>query len=147
VICRLTETSIGGCCGSTCLDLSGDPQNCGACGRECPTDAPCRDGGCVSPDGGAEVCSDGGALCPTSTLCVGSDCLSTTCPEGGKGSSCGLEKSARPIAGLCCDGGCIDPSVDPHNCGGCGIDCVGICDGGCLPGTSDAGFDAGSDGG
>ena len=33
------------------------------------------------------------------------------------------------------DGGCGDPQTDPHNCGGCGVDCDGgACDGGaCIP--------------
>ena len=148
--CRLTESSLGGCCGSSCLDLDSDPQNCGACGEECPVDGTCLDGGCVSPDGGPESCvtGDGGALCPSGTLCVGGGCLAPTCAEGGSGARCGFDATAEPSVGLCCDGGCVDPMSDSHNCGGCGIDChSGVCDGGCLPGASDAGVDAGMDAG
>ncbi len=34
-------------CGATCLDPTGDPKNCGACGNACDAGALCCQGGCV----------------------------------------------------------------------------------------------------
>jgi hypothetical protein len=49
-------------CGSSCVDLETDPDNCGRCGRECDADEQCRSGVC-----GCDVCKDD-ASCPFQTV-------------------------------------------------------------------------------
>ncbi len=49
-----------------------------------------------------------------------SQCCSTFCTDG----------ECRSCGGINCGGKCIDPSLDPENCGGCGIVCNGDCNGG-----------------
>src|ERR1700730_15085811 len=44
-------------CGTTCVDIQGDAQNCGACGKVCPSDQVCSHGTC------AVVCGGGTARC------------------------------------------------------------------------------------
>jgi hypothetical protein len=36
-------------CGNTCLDVSGDPMNCGGCNAICPAGNTCNGGLCVPP--------------------------------------------------------------------------------------------------
>lgn len=59
---------------------------------------------------------------------------------GGEG---GGEEDGCPIYTTLCDGVCIPTSVDPNNCGGCGITCTGDlacsagkCSDSCLPGQT-----------
>jgi hypothetical protein len=49
-------------CGSSCVNLNTDPNNCGRCGRECDADEQCRGGVC-----GCDVCDDDEA-CPFQTV-------------------------------------------------------------------------------
>jgi spore germination protein YaaH len=61
-------------CGTECVDLSSDPQNCGECENACSPDAECVEGQCVgSADGGTIDSGDASLLpcCP--------------CPDGGCG--------------------------------------------------------------
>jgi hypothetical protein len=52
---------VGGCtsgtnlCGSTCLDLSSDPSNCGSCGTSCAGGQACTAGACVTTNPCARV--------------------------------------------------------------------------------------------
>lgn len=50
-------------CGSDCVDLTTDPENCGACGRACPAGVACAGGVCAgSPvTGGGDAQVDGPA--------------------------------------------------------------------------------------
>src|SRR5689334_23141153 len=44
-------------CSGICVDLTGDPANCGACGNACLAAQTCTSGACVSPpsrDGGPQ---------------------------------------------------------------------------------------------
>jgi hypothetical protein len=79
-----------------CTNLLYDNASCGACGVACQAGAFCRDGRCIYEGG-----SGGGSTTPI-------------CREPFK---------------LCSDpfGGshCTDLTVDPRNCGGCGIACTG----------------------
>ena len=106
------------CCNGSCVDQ--DRNNCGACGRICPTGAVCKSGQfglgkCVCPSGTSE-CGD--TCCPTGRCC-GSIC----CPNDQE----------------CCNGSCKDTKGDdPQNCGSCGNVCpsgkceLGVCqDPGC----------------
>lgn len=78
-------------CGTTCVDLMIDPNNCGTCGRGCDTGETCVAGacqgsaactapeiecagGCVDPQTSAAHCGDCATACSTDTACVGGDC-------------------------------------------------------------------------
>jgi hypothetical protein len=100
--CVCSETCDGGC-----VNLAGDPNNCGACGKAClPGLQFCSSSQCV--------CS--GALCPIPDGGLGD--AGYIVPDGGPDGS--------PIA-------CVNTSLDPSNCGGCGIACPYTCASGCVP--------------
>jgi hypothetical protein len=82
------------CCAEKCTAIGYDSNNCGVCGLQCPSDTACFRGLCLS----AFSCVNGA----TSEVCRRDD---------GSGE------------GICCEGGCIDPSTDTRNCGGCGVTC------------------------
>lgn len=136
----------GGCgegltdCGGSCVDLSADMANCGACGAICESSlvgVACIAGECVRTSCPAALPLQCGE---TAEDCVDPMTDPTNC--GGCGIVCGGEC----IGGLCgafecgsgnivCGGFCANPSVDPNNCGGCGIVCgdgltcfEGVCD-------------------
>lgn len=137
-------------CGATCVDLSSDTANCGACGRACATaphtDVSCDFGMCVS------ACVAGWADCDgrDATGCeqrIDDD----TANCGACGHACtDAPANALPacLAGVCrfacragygdCDAdptnGCELPLVDPANCGACGRACqAGTCEAGLCP--------------
>jgi hypothetical protein len=131
----------GGLANGCETDLLGDVNNCGACGNVCPAVAEgsksCDLGVC-----GLAACSGTYANCNglTSDGCeinIDSDlnnCGScgNVCPMPANGtpscklSSCGLA-SCNPGYSDCngspADGCEFDTSIDPNNCGGCGIKC------------------------
>lgn len=128
-------------CGTSCVDLSSNPQNCGACGNVCEDGATCQGG----------VCS-GGSCPPGLAECFGScvDLLSSWDNCGGCGNIC---YEGTCVQGVCtaqvcppgtvdCFGVCTDIGWDPANCGGCGFVCGpqescvnGVCEfQGCPPG-------------
>ncbi len=66
----------------------------------------------------------------------------STAPAGESGSG-GSSEPACSLYHALCDGSCIPTSVDPHNCGDCGVQCAtgetcsaGVCSGECLPGLT-----------
>ncbi len=84
----------GSCCGTTCTDLTSDPQNCNACGQACPASSTCSNGQCSSP---------------------------TTCGPENSGAVCALDGGS---AGTCCAGVCTAGlASDPNNCGACEAVC------------------------
>ncbi len=108
-----------------------------ACGQNCcPGGATCTDtnqGLCSCPSGTTQCnvncvpnCSNGQTLDLDSCSCV-SGCA----PDGGSCNSDSNCCSGACISGACqtcqflaCDGvGCVDPSFDSNNCGGCGVVC------------------------
>ncbi|NNC19414.1 hypothetical protein HJC22_27220 [Corallococcus exiguus] len=109
-------------CGAECVDLQGDPSNCGACGASCGAGETCQAGvcGCQS---GTETCGDAcaalasdplncgacGAACPSGQVCE-----SGTCREG---CSAGAER---------CGDSCVVLANDPLNCGACGAACPDV---------------------
>ena len=122
-----------------CVDLLHDPNNCGGCGRQCPSQSTCVHGGCncsgngVDPDAmtfcdsgpGASACVDlqrdpnncgyCGNQCLAGSSCVGGTCQ---CPsDGGDLSFC----PGRPGW----DPACVDLRRDSNNCGNCGNRCSG----------------------
>jgi hypothetical protein len=85
-------------------------------------------------DGGEDVMADGASGAGDATADVpwllAPDADGATAPQD-DGS---VSFSCAPASAFF-DGGCGDPMTDPHNCGGCGVDCNGgACDAGaCVP--------------
>lgn len=123
------------CGGASCIDLSTDAANCGACGNVCVADPrTCTSGECDCPSGWQRDssnncrdltsdpanCGSFGNACPPGVGCVGGAC---TCSD--------------PAQTLCTDG-CTDTAIDPQNCSGCGLACPpgAFCSGStCMCGT------------
>jgi hypothetical protein len=121
-------------CNVTCVYLSMDPANCGACGNACQPRAIC-----VPPtDGG----NQGACQCPAGlNVCDGTCSDPTTDPNncggcaGAGGTACAPGQVCAPTdagSGACqttcgtaveCNGSCITLSTDPNNCGTCGNVC------------------------
>ena len=132
-------------CGSTC----------------CPGGAVCSDtatGSCACPDGTVPCglncvsrCPEGTALDPGTCSCGADNQTEPSCiAESGACTNHGQCCTGYCAGGTClrCSGivcgdfGCVDPSRDSQNCGGCGVLCVapnGSCNGG-VCGCSPDGF-------
>jgi Stigma-specific protein, Stig1 len=127
------------CGGSrSCVDLTADDLNCGACGVVCREGAHCNAGSCACPGGvaycdGACIdvqasvanCGGCGATCPVGAPCVAGTCI-LSCPSG----------QAQ------CGPSCVDLSSTKDHCGFCDEVCSGtlICVQGqcvCPPGLTD----------
>jgi endoglucanase len=110
-------------CSGTCVNLSTDALNCGACGKACTAGQVCS-GTCMCqaglmacPSGCANIAADGancgacGMACPAATpFCSSSACVAT----------CPADKAQ-------CGTGCVDPATfqtDALNCGMCGNKCA-----------------------
>jgi hypothetical protein len=129
-------------CGTTCIDVSSDAQNCGACGQACPT---------------TQVCSAGACGCPTDRLLCGASCIDSSSDDqncGGCGNACRDSEVCSSGACVCptgqalCGDSCVDQQSDESNCGACGTACSGgqicasgtcecptgqaLCDGACV---------------
>lgn len=129
-------------CGGRCVSLSSDDNNCSVCGQACDPTAggqaskPNMYYGCGQSVCGKLKCSSGfdncnGDLedgCETSTQ-TAENCGScgVACEPG---QVCG-QLGVQGVACLCpsgttlCGSECVDLLIDPRNCGGCGINCVG----------------------
>ncbi len=121
----------GGACDGACLDVRGDPSNCGGCGTVCPAIGEA-----------APVCVDGrcAGACPGETRLCGEACIDpdsdpahcggcdTPCPaiEGGEATcvdgQCG---GVCPGAAQACGAVCVDVRADVQHCGRCGNVCPG----------------------
>ena len=121
-------------CGGACVDLIGDPANCGGCGVVCGPDQACLagvcrcpadrlscDGVCVDPRFDEGNCGSCGIVCPAGLLCVGGLCSG----DCGAWTRCGTD--------------CVDLQTDEAHCGSCGTACAageeclaGLCVGGCA---------------
>jgi hypothetical protein len=153
-------------CNGTCVDLLSDGDNCGACGVVCP-DYPeiysCEGGACVPPSCGAGLVNCGG-LCAdllSDPLHCGACGVACAAGQACQFGVCTATTTAPPSSLTCapgltdCGGFCVDLSVDPFNCGACGIACgsggtctFGVCPVGageqgeavaCAPGLTDCG--------
>lgn len=115
------------------VDCSGGPCTVGAgvCNPatgECDYDpvsegTMCDDGNaCTEGDtcDGAGACTPG-PTCPGAPVCGTRTCVGGECVSGNaaNGTSCGELDGDR-----CCGGACTNVSMDPDNCGGCGIGCA-----------------------
>jgi hypothetical protein len=105
----LVGTSVGFCCGTSCL-LSVSAADCWACGRSCAA----------------------GDYCSSELGCV----AAPLCDAGQENAPCALQSDAQ-YPGFCCHGVCEDPALDMTDCQACGQSCV-QCDlggsGGCPGG-------------
>jgi hypothetical protein len=133
--CLFGLSHVGTCCGGSCVDLYGDPDNCGNCGQACTSGA-CLNG-CTAPI--PQLCVQ---TCGPGTLCAVTDCVDSICQQYGQ--ACVAQDGQM---GFCCDLSCVDLQSDPLNCGSCGLTCVngtacvnGLCNGDtvCGPGHADS---------
>jgi hypothetical protein len=122
-------------CANACVDLSGDPSNCGHCGNVCSAGqhqvALCASASCATEcEAGYLDCADSGNACATN---IGAD--PANC--GACGAACAI--NATCMSGTChcpgndvvCSGACVNLNSDPNNCGSCGSPCPGdACSGG-----------------
>jgi hypothetical protein len=132
------------CCNGQCIDITTDPNNCGACGNKCASGTTCTAGTCTCPTGQtlcAGVCVS--TSCPTNqtfntTTCT-CQCAPITCASGAtqdpKTCQC-----VCPTGQIICNGACVNVASDINNCGSCGHACPsgavctsGTCSGGCGP--------------
>lgn len=130
-------------CDGDCIPVDADPDNCGDCGKVCPSGV-CVDGVCEGEDGGGGECEPGHALCDGDCIPVDDDpnncgecgkvcpsgvCIDGECDEGDPDPECGEGE-------VLCDDACIPVLDDPDNCGACGNTCNtnDLCvNGACMP--------------
>ncbi len=122
--CLIDGGGVGSCCGAICVDLTRDPQNCGACSWPCPVDGMCVGSSnqtiCVNDLGQSLLC-DGGLQCPANAVCKYDRCLPTFCDatqfscsfDGGFGFCCGTQCTTGDLV---CGGTCPSGSA-PFNDG------------------------------
>jgi hypothetical protein len=135
----LVGTGCPRCGGSTCVDLSRDPLNCGTCGGTCyplgdPLGRPnyppasCVAGSCTCPSSIPTVCSlnDKDRICENLQISIencgvcGRHCLDGSCNNGTCSCAAGLQLCAANDG---VDRICTDVSSDPANCSRCGNAC------------------------
>jgi len=115
---------LGTTCGAACVDLAGDPLNCGACGVACGDEQYCRldagpnckcrppavacTGTCRDRNSDPFACGACDNVCPGA--CAKGACV-TSCPAG--------------LTGCLVSGkvACVDVLKDPAHCGACGTMC------------------------
>jgi hypothetical protein len=122
-VCPTGETK----CGSTCVDLNTSPDNCGACGVQCPSGSQCVNGACSQPScdgktcatftncspGGASDCqcyttTDGTGFCAQNQLCAGlADCQTNA--DCGAGSICAVQSCCT--RNVCLPAECGNPAL------------------------------------
>jgi hypothetical protein len=151
--CPKSQTCVGGrcvakCqagqarCGTTCRNLTSDPQACGACGTVCAAGGECLNGNCVCEPGfqpcsgqcvrtqsDSDNCGECGQVCPASfRTCLFGDCctaIGARC-DNNFDTCCGL--SSCKLTGVGFDGKCCAPTGT--QCDSTDDCCTGICSGG-----------------
>jgi len=145
IACRLGQTL----CGTTCVNLDTDENNCGECGNVCRSGYSCSNGRCASLACGEgqtlcgtrcvnleineENCGECGNACGSTRVCLNGEC---TCPTGMtecmRQSSFGMGGSGVVF--------CAELQHDADNCGRCGNECPsgqvcqdGVCGGCAIP--------------
>jgi hypothetical protein len=138
-------------CGGYCADLSGDPFNCGGCGRACEPSGPYEYGACLDGDC-RYACAEGAEYCGETCTFLKSDpdncgaCNFVCDPPGPNEYRACIDGRCTygcVDGGVYCDGVCTYLGRDPDNCGACGNVCPGsapYCNGGvcgvCPAGTT-----------
>lgn len=102
-------------CGTACVSLVTDPENCGACGHAVElAGGECRGGIATCPEGTEEcdgVCADLATDLAHCGVCNRAVAPDETCVDGQP--ACASDR-------LRCGTQCIDPQTDPAHCGACG---------------------------
>ena len=116
-------------CGQSCVNLGSDPDNCGACGRQCDANAQCLVGVCIAtgpavqgrPVDGGIMLSDGGLLLPDGAVVTPDDPF---LGGGGNGGSEGNGSGGSSASGGNGGGGdCVPPFNSAAHCGACNAQC------------------------
>jgi hypothetical protein len=119
--CSLVCPNGQSACGGTCVDLTSNAMNCGACGNACTADRTCTNGVCtincapgtVSCNGSCTNTSNDPANCGA---CGNACSVGQLCTNGACTNNCGPGT-------VSCNGSCTNPNNDPANCGACGVVC------------------------
>lgn len=110
-------------CGTNCVNLNNDANNCGSCGHFCPIGSvgrACCSGACVDRSSDTSNCGACGNVCPA--------------PPNSTNVTCTGIVTGGMLTGVCdfsCDSGytkcgsigCFDIQTDVNNCGSCGKVC------------------------
>jgi hypothetical protein len=132
-------------CGSLCVNLPTDGQNCGRCGNVCPEFATCRQGACACNAG---LTSCGGSCVNINTDVNNCGSCGRKCPSGPPNSTpvCVSTGSTHTCSWECvkgytrCGNSCVDLTGDSSNCGSCGKSCSTgqkCCGGSCTTTAAD----------
>lgn len=113
-------------CGGACVDLSTDPQNCGACDQICPAGSACTSAACVAGDAGdaadgatSDVAADGAS----SDAEGDADTTVIDAPlHDVPGDQIATDAEAGPPDSPG-DGACTPPFDTPDQCGNCQTAC------------------------
>jgi hypothetical protein len=114
---RILKSLAGGTLGALAaavgFDRAGAAARCRAQAVVCSTNADCCSANCLPKDrSGRRFCAE----CGSPAQCAAPVNASATCTGGTCGFTC--DAGFTP-----CDGGCLDASSDPNNCGACGNLC------------------------
>ncbi len=132
-------------CGSRCLDIQADPENCGRCGNACGQGQVCNQGRCeVLPDDctTGTGCGSGYFCDPVSKRCMTGCRLTADCPMG---ATCAGGTCSCPSGEHACGQQCVSSSAVTS----CGTSCAAcvvpanaapVCTGGACDFTCATGF-------
>lgn len=114
------------CCSGICKDIGTDEKNCGDCGNQCVSllgpdaEAVCIAGLCYDLRTNNDVCGQDRVTCPAGTRCEAGICIAV--PNNVQ--RCGFPPVSCPTSStLCCEGICVNGSIDAYHCGSCFNEC------------------------
>ena len=108
-------------CGTVCINVTSDFENCGRCGRRCGSEEACSGAACLP----LAACPAGLMRCAGTCVAVQFDVMNC----GRCGTACTGGQVCRNGACECspgdtvCGGACTNPLFDGANCGRCGNVC------------------------